>query len=181
MLWAACCLGFFGFLRAGEFTVRSVSTGNDEAPLLLSDISIHCPTVVAVNVRCSKTDPFRVGVTLYLGATQDVVCPVKSLTSYLAIRSRVEGPLFIWKDGSPLTRTRFVSAVRETLSEIGFDPTLYSGHSFRIGAATTAAQAGIPDSTIQMLGRWKSSAYTRYIRTPRQRLTSVSSQLVNQL
>ena len=31
----------------------------------------------------------------------------------------------------------------------------YSGHSFRRGAATWAKQAGIPDSDIQLLGRWK--------------------------
>ena len=33
----------------------------------------------------------------------------------------------------------------------------YAGHSFRIGATTTAASSGIEDSTIQTLGRWQSS------------------------
>ena len=36
----------------------------------------------------------------------------------------------------------------------------YAGHSYRIGAATTASLCGIQDSTIKMLGRWQSSAYT---------------------
>lgn len=36
-------------------------------------------------------------------------------------------------------------------------------HSFRIGAATSAAKAGIEDSTIHMLGRWSSSAFLVYI------------------
>ncbi len=36
----------------------------------------------------------------------------------------------------------------------------YSGHSFRIGAATMAAHAGIEDSIIQVLGRWNSHAFS---------------------
>jgi len=35
----------------------------------------------------------------------------------------------------------------------------YSSHSFEIGAASTAAAAGIPDWKIQALGRWSSDCY----------------------
>ena len=50
----------------------------------------------------------------------------------------------------------------------------YSGHSFRRDAATWAKQAGIPDSDIQLLGRWKSDAYKRYIEVHPEHIWGVS-------
>ena len=55
----------------------------------------------------------------------------------------------------------------------------YSGDSFRSGAATTALEAGISDVAIQMLGQWRSDAYKRYIKTPKDQLAAFSAQLAN--
>ncbi len=51
------------------------------------------------------------------------------------------------------------------------------GHSFRIGAATTAAESQIPDYLIQTLGRWKGSSYTRYTRISPQLLCETQMQM----
>jgi len=76
-----------------------------------------------------------------------------------------------------MTRDYFVMAVRAALSEARFAAKNYAGHSFRIRAATTAAQQELQDSLIKTLGRWQSSAYTRYIRIPRDTLTKVARAL----
>ena len=181
MLWAASCMAFFGFLRSAEFTVPRDDGFDPQVHLALGDVAfdnLEDPSMVAVTVKASKTDPFRAGVTLYLGRTGGLICPVAAMLAYLAVRPNHGGPLFVFKDGVPLTRSRFVDRVQEGLSAAGLDPRLYNGHSFRIGAATTAHQQGVEDSTIQMMGRWRSSTYLRYIRTPREVLAGVSRRLV---
>lgn len=183
MLWAACCMGFFGFMRAGEFTVTQVSEFDPAASLCLGDIAVdnhQDPSLVQVRLKQSKTDPFRRGVSIFLGRTRMDLCPVVAILAYVAVRPAVNGPLFVFKDGSFLTRDRLVSAIRRALSSAGIDTNGFSGHSFRIGAATTAALVGIEDSTIKMLGRWESSAYQRYLRTPRETLAAISTRLVAQ-
>ena len=181
MMWAACCLGFFGFMRTGEFTVSTAVGYDSSTSLGMRDVSVDSrdnPSMVRVVLRQSKTDPFRKGVAIYLGRTQGDLCPVSAILAYIACRPLVEGPLFIFKDGSYLTRDKFVSAVKQGLVASGIDCRGYSGHSFRIGAATTAALQGVEDSVIKMLGRWESAAYQRYLRTPRDSLASVSARLV---
>ena len=95
-------------------------------------------------------------------------------------RGSKPGPFFTLSDGSFLTRDCFVKAVREGLLSAGIQSSNYAGHSFWIGAATTAAHQGIQESTIKMVGPWQSSAYMLYIRTPRVSLCAISKALVTQ-
>ena len=133
-----------------------------------------------MRLKQSKTDPFRRGVSIYLGRTQTDLCPVVAILAYIAVLPAVNGPLGVFKDGSFLTRDGLVSAIQRALTSAGIDTTGFSGHSFRIRAATTAAVVGVEASTIKMIGRWESSAYQRYLRTPRETLAAISTRLVTQ-
>ena len=66
--------------------------------------------------------------------------------------------------------------VREALGKAGVDCTKYCGHSFRIGAAMTAASRGMDDS-LMTLGRWQSLAYAEYMKIPREQLARYSAML----
>ena len=72
-----------------------------------------------------------------------------------------------------MSRDTLVKKVREALGSSSMEVERYSAHSFRIGAATTAATAGVEDSLIRTLSRWRSAAYFTYIITPKETLASV--------
>ena len=176
MLWAACCMGLFGFIRVGEFTIKSTQEVDQQTCLLVQDVAVDShtnPSMVRVHLKQSKTDPLRHGVDIFLGRTDAALCPVAAILAYCAIRPAIVRPFFVVRDGSPLTRDRLVAAVRSALSHAGVDMAHYSRHSFRVGAATTAARAGLSHATIKMLGRWESSAYERYIQTQGESLAAV--------
>ena len=85
-----------------------------------------------------------------------------AVLGYLVVRGHGPGPLFKFKDGHSLTRQR--------LQVAGLDCIKYCGHSFRIGAATTAAKKGMEDA----IRRWRSLAYLEYIKIPREQLAGYS-------
>ena len=175
MIWAACTLAFFGFLRIGEMTIANNSAYDPSIHLSISDVTFDhasSPSAMFITIKASKTDPFRKGITLALGRTYRPLCPVAAMAAYLQRRGTGSGPLFRFMDWGPLTRKKFVDQVKKGLTAAGVDQKKYNGHSFRIGAATTAAMKGMEDSLIKTLGRWESAAYLRYVKIPREQLLS---------
>ena len=90
---------------------------------------------------------------------------------------RTPGPFFVFPDGKLLTKGKFVGFLKDTLGELGLPKEQFAGHSLRIGAATAAAQAGIEDSIVMMLGHWNSAAFLRYTRTPKAVLAAAMARL----
>ena len=183
LMWAVCCTAFFGFLRCSEFTVPQEHEYDPTVHLSYNDVAVDCrkdPHIVQIHIKQSKTDPFRKGLKLSLGKTDNAVCPVSALLAYLAVRGPQPGPLFLTEHRSPLTRQHFCSALTAILADIGLSPQNFNTHSFRIGAATSAKQVNISDTHIKMLGRWRSDTYQRYICMAPSDLAAFSRILVSQ-
>ena len=150
-------------MRVSEFTV--LGEFDPEFNLILQDLSLCTDLSTAtLRIKVSKTDPFRKGCTVTLGATPDLLlCPVKALLSYLLRRSATNGPLFKLSNGRPASRNWCCRRLKEVTGSTGASGD-FTSHSLRIGVASAAAAAGLPEHTIKTLGRWSSDAYKLYLR-----------------
>ena len=178
LIWAISSLAFFGFFRLGELLVESADQYQQASCLSWGDVavdSISTPSMVRVHLRRSKCDQFGKGVDVIVGRTGSPICPVTAVLEYIRVRQDEPGPFFINRKKEPATKPWLVQQVRRILQTLGLPQDNYAGHSFRIGAATSAALAGIEDSTIQALGRWQSAAFLQYIRLPREQLAHIST------
>ena len=172
---------FFGFLQSRDIIVPSDLGFDPSFHLAHGDVRVDnfvCPNYLEFRIKASKTDPFRHGASVFLGTRRGDVSPMAAILSNMVLQGQEVVPFSRFANGNFLTWDRFISAVRSALESAGYHSSLYAGHSFCIRAATTAAQCGISDALIKMLGRWQSTVYMVYIRTPQDTLCSVSRQLV---
>ena len=152
LIWAIAATAFFGFFRLGELLVISPRDFNPAVNLSWGDVAVDnrsSLTMVRIHLRRSKCDQFGGGVDVVIGLTGTSLCPVTAVVNYLYIRKDRPGAFFCLQDGTPVSKPRFIAKIRGIVSSIGLPHHDYAGHSFRIGAATTAALVGVEDSTIQ--------------------------------
>lgn len=117
---------------------------------------------LTVHVRVSKTDQLGEGRAIRLDACADeALCLVRAVEQYLAVRGADPGFFFQHVDRVPLTRYQFWVVTLKALSSMGLEGVRFGTHSFRIGAASTAAQMGYPDTQIKAIGKWWSGAFRR--------------------
>lgn len=129
--------------------------------LSIDDISIDSKDnlqLLRVTPKPSKTDSFQSGIELYLGVMGATICPLKGFfytLFYGATTTDLSSLRKIWDISYANTN----SLLDSLLTKLWVNIQKHNTHSFRIGAATTARQANIPDALIQMMGRWKSNGY----------------------
>jgi len=169
MMETVCIVAFFAFLRCGEFTCKTEF--ESASNLCIGDVNFHDDHVI-LKLKQSKSDPFRKGVSIKLFCTGHHICPCCNLKKYIDIRKKqfniisLHDPLYVNFHGQALTRNMFLAFLKQLLQVSGLPCDKYSGHSFRIGAATSAAAARIEDHLIKTLGRWSSDSYCHFILTP---------------
>ena len=103
-MWAASLTAFFSFCCSGEVTVENEASYDYNTHLSFSDLAVGnalSPSVISLNIKCSKTDHGRVGCQVILGKTGDDLCPVVALLDYLTRRG---DKLRALQDGTPCPR-----------------------------------------------------------------------------
>ena len=177
---AAFTMTFAGCFRMSELIGQGkrLEEVGGRSGLLMIDIKALFPTI-RLKLRGSKTDQYGIGqmVEMQPMPANKSVCPVMALADYLTRRPGstgamvpepgTPGSLLIHKDGSKLSRYQFQAVIKKAAMYLGWPPEAYSSHSFRIGAATSAAMRGDSAQEILTLGRWKSEAFKAYCRADR--------------
>ncbi|XP_057211677.1 uncharacterized protein LOC130567514 [Triplophysa rosa] len=176
-------LAFFGFLRCSE--ISTTSSVNPKVDPTVSDLSVLDSETISYFLKQSKMDQTRKGYTIYIFNLQSQIQPYQTLLAYLQFRKSQakspSDPLFVDDSNRPDTPFWFQKHLKSVLLQSSIPAGHFSSHSFRIGAATTAAQKGLSQSQIQALGRWTSEAFKSYIRSDRTLIREAHRTLITRI
>ena len=160
VLYSAMYLTMFSsFLRLGEVT--------DSPHNIPFSQVLFSPNSVNITLSTFKHHQGRPPVTISIPQSpSSPLCPVLLLTRYIHVRGSRPGPFFSTQNGQPVPPEEFRRTLARAKSVSSLSSARITPHSFRIGAATHAASKGYTSQQIQAMGRWKSSAFLKYIRIP---------------
>ena len=179
-LWSSYLLAFYLFARKYNLVPISHAAFNPRMHLQRRDILI-CDTGLIVTLKWSKTIQcaeriLTIPVSAFPGSP---LCPVWAFQRMCTmVPAPPEAPaIVLYTTGGwvPIIHSQFTQMLRYFLQKAGFNPLVYSGHSFRRGGATWAFQLGVPGELIQLHGDWKSDAYKQYIKASFSTKLSVTS------
>ncbi len=167
-IWALFLVAFYCMLRKSNLTPSSQSGYNPHKILLRQDIDI-LQDALHVNIKWSKTKQAGGTPTVIplLSIPGSCLCPVRAYRRMIALNpAGREQPAFINPDGNPILYSQYMDAIKYLSRQAGYNPRLFSTHSFRRGGATFGFRASVDVDHLKMQGSWASDAILDYIRLP---------------
>lgn len=177
LVLAALSVGVYGLMRSGELAVKSRTDKMEPENLLTRSAITWENNKFTVHLAVSKTDPFRQGTDITIYSNDSATCPYRALRKVWN-RAPIQlpsAPLFQHLDGTALHYSQLNVAIKNLAATLGLNPRSFTGHSMRIGGATSLAMRGYSQNVIQALGRWQSLSvqlYTRLVGGMRQQVAA---------
>jgi hypothetical protein len=183
---------FFFAMRSCEFSKTTSPTESKKTKIItISDIrffknseliphnhaSLRDSDIVSITFRSQKNGDKNQTISMHRSKDSDI-CPVKIWASIVqrirSYKSTTDSSMvncYLSRQGitSHITSNQIRTKLRAGAASIGekalgFKIEEIGCHSLRSGSAMAMYLAGVPITTIQMIGRWKSDAFMRYIR-----------------
>ena len=166
-LWCSYLVTFYCLFRKSNSVPKSSNNVDMKRTLLRKHILVDAArNMVYVHVTFAKTIQFgnRDLVIPIPGNSDPALDPVRHLQAlFTAVPCPPDTPAFSYKSNSFITYSTFTTNLKKLLSAAGYNPTLYSGHSFRRGGATFLFRLGASILQIQASGDWSSQCFVRYL------------------
>ena len=169
MYKAIFSLAYYGMFRVGELSLGShsikacnvhIGSNKDKILIVLYSSKTHGIESRPQKVKISALKTLSLKI-------KKIFCPFKLVTQYMEVRGDYideEEQFFVFSDKSCVEPHNIRNVLREILSNLNLDGSLYDVHSFRSGRTSDLAKFGYSIDRIKEMGRWKSNAVYRYLK-----------------
>ena len=169
---AIFAFSYYGMMRIGEVTLSEhvvraknvhVATNKDKLLVVLYTSKTHSrrhrPQKIKITSNKSECSGHY---------AQRYFRPFAVLRKFIAMRGPFdadEEQFFIFHDKQPVKPVQATHVLKLMIQRLSLDNTLYSMHSFRIGRTSDLIKFKYPLDVVQRMGRWRSNAVLKYIRS----------------
>ena len=150
MYYACLCISEVAIAKHSRHTLNV-----GDVPLANGKLWIHLKSYKHSNPFSTK---------IHMKPVPHKYCPVNAFCKYIKVHGQRAGPFFATRYCKGISRDKVAKTLQLCLENCRLYSKSYNTHSFRIGRITVLAQAGTPYSKIQTIGRFKSTAYLKYIK-----------------
>ena len=164
-------LAYYGLMRVGELTEAKachtlkacdvhMGINKNKILLILYSLKTHGQESEPQQIKISEV---KQSVT-----RKNFFCPFSIVRSFINLRggyNSQQEQFFVFNDQSNVNSNHFRKTLKLTLRRLNLDDTLYNTHSLRIGRTTDLFKAGYSIEQIKHIGRWRSNAVYKYIRS----------------
>jgi hypothetical protein len=165
-LWCSYLMSFYGLLRKSSAVPKNTKYDINKVLVRRNIMVDTANNMVYIYLGHDKTNNFCTHDVLIPvpGNSDPALDPVRHMSAlFSCVNTNPNAPAFSFAQDKFVTYATFTSRLKTLLKKAGLDPALYSGHSFRRGAASFLHQCGGSALMIQASGDWSSQCFTRYL------------------